>query len=325
MRNFLNLVPSVSQYLTSHRDKKADRAIANASIRLPAPLIPTAAFTLSEVEGLRINAVVGSIAHFLICLTVVSGSILHPTAVRAQGVRSANPQVQAQTGATAPAQLTKLLTEIDAAANRRDVKAVMAFYGQNFTHSDGLNSQNMEKALTQLWQRYPSLNYRTEIKSWKAEGSAIVAETVTRIAGTHKKDGRELTLKATIRSQQRFEGQKIVKQEILAEQTQLTSGKNPPTIQVNLPEQVKVGEDYYFDAIVREPIGDDILIGTALEEPVTAQTLFKSSEVDLELLNSGGIFKIGKAPATPENRWISAVLMRQGGITTVTVRLRVVK
>jgi len=292
MRNFLNLVPSVSQYLTSHQDKKADHW-------LPLP----------------------SIAPFLLCLTVATASVLHPAAVRAQGVRETNPQIQAQTPANAPAELTKLLTEIDAAANRRDVKAVMAFYGQNFTHSDGLNSQNMGKALTQLWQRYPSLNYRTEIKSWKAEGSATVAETVTTITGTQ---GTNLNLKATIRSQQRFEGQKIVKQEIFAEQTQLTSGKNPPTIQVNLPEQVKVGEEYNFDVIVREPIGNDILIGTAVEEPVTEKTFFKPSEVELELLNSGGIFKVGKAPATPENRWISAVLMRQGGITTVTVRLRVV-
>jgi ketosteroid isomerase-like protein len=308
MRNFLNLVPSVSQYFSSRRDKKAD-----------------------PLRGLRQRAIVfgfdcgQSIAQILLCLTVVSAGVLHQGAAKAIGAIAASPRTIAQTPANAPAPLTKLLTEIDAAANRRDVKAVMAFYSQNFTHSDGLNSQSMAKALTQLWDRYPSLNYRTEIKSWKTEGSAIVAETVTTIAGTQKKDGRELNLKATIRSQQRFEGEKIVKQEILAEQTQLSSGKNPPTIQVNFPEQVKVGEEYHFDAIVREPIGDDILIGTVLEEPITEKTFFNPSEVELELLNSGGIFKVGKAPATPQSRWVSAVLMRQGGIATVSVRLRVVK
>ncbi len=305
MRNLLNLVPSVSQYFCSRRDEKAD-----------------------PLRGLRQRAIVfglncgQSIAQMLLCLTAVSAGVLHPTAVRAI---AATPQAIVQTPANAPAPLTKLLTEIDAAANRRDVKAVMAFYSENFTHSDGFNSRIMEKALTQLWERYPSLNYRTELKSWKTEGSALIAETVTTITGTHKKDGIDLNLKATIRSQQRFEGEKIVKQEILAEQTQLTSGKNPPTIQVNFPEQVKVGEEYNFDAIVREPIGDDILIGSVLEEPITEKTLFNPSEIDLELLNAGGIFKVGKAPATPENRWISAVLMRQGGIAMVSVRLRVVK
>ena len=301
MRNFLNLMPSASQYFSSRRDEKADRAI---------------------VFGFNCGQ---SIAQMLLCLTVVSALVLHPSAVRAIGAIAPTPQTIAQTEANAPAPLTKLLTEIDAAANRRNVKAVMAFYSQNFTHSDGLNSQSMEKALTQLWARYPSLNYRTEIKSWKTEGSAIVAETVTTIAGTQKKDGRESSLKATIRSLQHFEGEKIVKQEILAEQTQLSSGENPPTVQVNLPEQVKVGEEYHFDAIVREPIGDDILIGTVLEEPITEKTFFNPSEVELELLNAGGIFKVGKAPATPENRWVSAVLMRQGGIAMVSVRLRVVR
>ncbi|AFZ08377.1 hypothetical protein Osc7112_4045 [Oscillatoria nigro-viridis PCC 7112] len=301
-------MPSASQYFSSRRDEKAD-----------------------PIRGLRQRAIVfgfncgQSIAQMLLCLTVVSAGVLHQGAAKAIGAIAATPQTIAQTPANAPAPLTKVLTEIDAAANRRDVKAVMAFYSPNFTHSDGLNSQSMAKALTQLWDRYPSLNYRTEIKSWKTEGSAIVAETVTTIAGTQKKDGRELNLKATIRSQQRFEGEKIVKQEILAEQTQLSSGQNPPTIQVNFPEQVKVGQEYHFDAIVREPIGDDILIGTVLEEPITEKTFFNPSEVELELLNSGGIFKVGKAPATPENRWVSAVLMRQGGIATVSVRLRVVK
>ncbi|WP_343045284.1 nuclear transport factor 2 family protein [Microcoleus asticus] len=301
-------MPSASEYFSSRRLEKAD-----------------------PLRGLRQRAIVfgfncgQSIAQILLCLTVVSAGALHPSAARAIGAIAATPRTIAQTPANAPAPLTKLLTEIDAAANRRDVKAVMAFYSQNFTHSDGLNSQSMAKALTQLWERYPSLNYRTEIKSWNTEGSAIVAETVTTISGTHKQDGRELTLKATIRSQQRFEGEKIVKQEILAEQTQLSSGQNPPTIEVNVPEQVKVGEEYHFDAIVREPIGDDILIGTVLEEPITEKTFFNPSEVELELLNSGGIFKVGKAPATPENRWVSAVLMRQGGIAMVSVRLRVVK
>ncbi|MEG4172650.1 MULTISPECIES: nuclear transport factor 2 family protein [unclassified Microcoleus] len=308
MRNFLNLVPSASQYFSSRRDEKAD-----------------------PLRGLRQRAIVfgfncrQSMAQMLLCLTVVSGGVLHQGAARAIGAIGATPQTIAQTPENAPAPLTKLLTEIDAAANRRDVKAVMAFYSPNFTHSDGLNTQSMAKALTQLWERYPSLNYRTEIKSWKTEGSAILAETITTIAGTQKKDGRELTLKATIRSQQRFEGEKIVNQEILAEQTQLSSGQNPPTIQVNFPEQVKVGQEYHFDAIVREPLGDDILIGSVLEEPITEKTLFNPSQVELELLNAGGIFKVGKAPATPENRWVSAVLMRQGGIATVSVRLRVVK
>lgn len=272
-----------------------------------------------------------SLAPLLASAVLGCSTTLHLTAAQAQGTRFPGPPInsawvaQTQSPANAPAELTQLLSDMDAAANRRDIQAVMQFYSPNFTHSDGWNRPSLEKALTQLWERYADLKYRTEVQSWKAEGSAFVAETVTTITGTQKLESREMALKSTIRSQQRFEGQKLVKQEVLAEKTQLTSGKNPPTTQINLPEQVKVGEEYNFDAIVQEPLGNDILLGTVVEETVAEKTFLTPPSFELELLNSGGVFKVGKAPANPENRWLSAILMRQGGITMITQRLRVVK
>jgi hypothetical protein len=92
-----------------------------------------------------------------------------------------------------------------------------------------------------------------------------------------------------------------------------------------VPEQVKVGQEFNIDAIVQEPLGNDILIGTAITQPVTAKSYSESELLQLEFLPSGGLFKIGQAPDTVGNNWISAILMRQGGVTLVTQRLRVVK
>ncbi|MDB9512494.1 nuclear transport factor 2 family protein [Kamptonema animale CS-326] len=299
MRNPLNSLPNISKYFPDRFSVKD--AIAS-------PLV-----CLSSLPPLFLSLTIGGIG------------LLNPSPVKAQGALAARATIIAQTPTNAPAELTKLLSEIDAAANSRNVKALMKFYSQNFTNSDGLNRQSMEKAIKQFWQSYSTLKYTTELKSWKAEGNAFIAETETTITGTQKIENREMKLKSTIRSQQRFEEKRIVKQEILAERNQLTSGENPPTIQMNLPEQVNVGQEYNFDAIVQEPLGNDILIGTALEEPISEKTFFSTSPVELELLASGGVFKVGKAPETPENRWISAILMRQGGITVITQRLRVVK
>ncbi len=224
---------------------------------------------------------------------------------------------------TAPPQLKDTLKQIDAAANRRDVQGVMQFYGANFKNSDGLNRASMEQALTKLWQNYSQLSYRTELKEWKSENNGIVAETVTQITGVGNSDGMKMKLDSTLRSRQRFENQKIVQQEILAERSQVTSGANPPTVQVNLPEQVRPGEQFNFDVIVKEPLGDQLLLGTAVEEPIKPDTYAKPSKLDLDLLPAGGIFKIGKAPTTKENRWLSAVLIRSDGMTLVTQRLRV--
>lgn len=231
---------------------------------------------------------------------------------------------QAESPATAPPQLKDTLTQIDAAANRRDVNSVLQYYAANFKHSDGLTREAMGQALTQLWQRYPQLTYRTQLKDWRAEGNSIVAETVTNIAGTQGRDGAVMKLESIMRSRQRFENQKVVQQDILAERTQISSGAKPPSIQINLPEQVGVGQSYNFDVIVTEPLGDDLLLGTALEEPIKPERYNKPANLKLELLPAGGVFKLGKAPATKDSRWLSAVLIRGNGMIMVTQRLQVV-
>jgi hypothetical protein len=231
---------------------------------------------------------------------------------------------QAESPETAPPQLKDTLTQIDAAANRRDAQGVMQFYGANFKNSDGLTRASMEQALSQLWKRYPQLTYRTQLKDWKTEGNAIVAETVTSITGTQTSGSATMKLESTMRSRQRFESQKIVQQEILAERTQLTSGANPPNVQVNLPERVGVGQEFNFDVIVKEPLGDNLLLGTALEEAIKPELYTKEPKFKLDLLPAGGIFKLGKAPNAKEDHWISAVLIRGDGMTMVTQRLKVV-
>jgi hypothetical protein len=219
--------------------------------------------------------------------------------------------------------LTNTLTQIDAAANRHDIEAVMEFFDRSFTHSDGLTRDTLQQALRALWQRYPNLTYRTELTAWAQEGEVLVADTTTTIAGTESLNDREVTLNATIASRQRFQGQSLLEQDILNERSQMTIGDKPPTIEVSLPESVSVGRPFTFDAIVQEPIGDRLLLGAALEEPVNANSYSRSAAFDLELLATGGLFKVGRAPASPADRWLSAIVAQEDGITAVTQRLSV--
>ncbi|MEH1832408.1 MAG: nuclear transport factor 2 family protein [Nostoc sp.] len=244
-----------------------------------------------------------------------------------QRTQATTPQqlVQAGTPQNAPAELKNLLTQIDAAASKGDVKGVLQFYSPNFTHGDGLNLQTLERSLISLWQRYPKLQYSTKLLSSKPEGNGIIAETETKITGLPSGNSNNLALNATIKSRQRIAGGKIVRQDILSERTLLTSGSKPPQIDIKLPQQVQVGQKYNFDAIVQEPLGDDFLLGTALEESIQPDKLLNPTPVDLELLTSGGLFKVAQAPSIPGNQWISAVILRGNGMTMVTQRLQVVK
>jgi hypothetical protein len=229
----------------------------------------------------------------------------------------------AQNSRNAPPQLRTLLTQIDAAANRRNIKGVMNFYSPRFVHGDGLNRSSMEQAVTSLWKRYPNLRYSTKLESWKTQGNSIIADTVTNIVGLPSANNK-LGMKATIKSRQRIVNGKIIRQDILSERTELSSGVNPPKVDINLPDKLRAGERYYFDAIVNEPLGDDFLLGAALDEPVQPGKYLKPTPVNLELLAAGGIFKVGRAPATPGSQWISAVLVRGNGTTMITQRVPVV-
>lgn len=241
------------------------------------------------------------------------------------GLSSIGEFAQAGTPENAPAALKTLLTQIDTASSRGDVKGVMQFYSPNFTHGDGLNRQTMEQALKSFWKRYPQLRYNTRLQSWKSEGNTIIAETVTTITGLPSSNSNNLALKSTITSRQRLTGAKILSQDILSERTQLTSGSKPPQIEMKLPQQVKVGQKYSFDAIVQEPLGNDFLLGSALEETIQPSKYLNPTAVNLELLTAGGLFKIGRAPSTPGNQWISAVILRNDGMTMITQRLIVKK
>jgi ketosteroid isomerase-like protein len=253
-------------------------------------------------------------------LSVLLGVVLWGlTGVASSGVRAQEPPE------TAPPELTTLIQGIEAAANRQDVAGVMAFYSQEFTTTDGLDRRSYEQVLTQLWQDYSNISYQTKLQSWQQDGSAIMATTVTEITGTQQFGGREFQLSSSITSQQRVENQKVVQQEVLAERNQLTSGEKPPTVTLSVPEQVKAGQEYSIDAIVEEPLGNEIMIGTAIEERVTPRAYLTDFPLELEFLASGGVFKLGTAPNTPGNNWISAILMRPGGITLVTQRLKIVE
>ncbi|MCC5614067.1 nuclear transport factor 2 family protein [Nostoc sp. CHAB 5836] len=255
---------------------------------------------------------------FLLTLTLTSGW---------QPTQATTPQQLSQAGTpqNAPAELKNLIAQVDAAANRGDLKEVLQFYSPNFTHGDGLNLQTLERSLISLWQRYPKLQYSTRLLSSKPEGNVIIAETETKITGLPSGNGNNLALNATIKSRQRIVGGKIVHQDILSERTLLTSGSKPPQIDIKLPQQVQVNQKYNFDAIVQEPLGDDFLLGTALEESIQPEKFLNPTSVDLQLLTSGGLFKVGQAPSTPGSQWVSAVILRGNGMTMITQRLQVVK
>lgn len=234
-----------------------------------------------------------------------------------------SPAAKAASAESAPAELTAAIERMESAASARDLSAVMNGYSSEFSNEDGFTYDTLETALQTFWDSYTSLSYRVELQSWEPTPEGYLAETVTYVSGTQIDNGQSRELESVIRSQQTYQGGKIIAQETLSERNQTTSGEKPPSVSVILTEQVERGEKYDFDAIVLEPLGDRYLLGGVIDEGATAADFFTGRPVELELLSAGGLFKIGEAPEVPDSRWVSALLVRDDGMTVITRRLQV--
>ncbi len=240
------------------------------------------------------------------------------------GLASSNAVAAPPAAPLAPAAISNLLTQIDKSANGKQIAALNSSFAPNYT-VDGLNRTAWEQGLKKLWQRYPNLRYQTAIQSWKAEGGGISVETITSIIGSQTQNSQLSKLTSQLRSRQKIVGGKITQQQVLSENTTITSGSKPPTVELNVPKQLKINEIYDIDAIVTEPLGEDVMMGKVVEQAVSASGYSKPVEYSLDILATGGLFKKAKAPSKPGDYWLSAVLVRAGGITTVTQRVHVVK
>ncbi|MGK7932350.1 MAG: nuclear transport factor 2 family protein [Microcystaceae cyanobacterium] len=235
---------------------------------------------------------------------------------------SISPHIKAASPKNAPTELTNLIENIEAAANRQDLEEVLQFYSPDFTTPDGLTYETLKQALSQLWERYPDLQYKTQLQSWTQENDQWIVETITEIQGIGEYESREMKLDASLRSRQYYRNGKLIRQEILQERSDVTSGMQPPPVKVNLPETVKVGESFDFDVILMAPLDDNLLAGTAIEEMATPDTYLTPHKFELQLLQAGGLFKRATSPENPENYWLSAILIQPEGLRLVTRRIR---
>ncbi|MEN9219011.1 MAG: nuclear transport factor 2 family protein [Gloeomargarita sp. DG_2_bins_126] len=231
--------------------------------------------------------------------------------------------VQALPPAAAPEAVKSFVRQLDEAINQRNPDSVLKLYSNNFTHGDGYDREALAKFLSRLWQRFPNLTYQTQLTDWQPQGQGFVVELQTDIQGTEVQKSRQFNLTSTLKTRQTLVQGQIQRQDILSEQTQLTSGKEPPQVTVNAPDVVAPGQRFDFDVIVQEPLRDDQVLGTVVTAPVHPGQWLEPPRLSLEVLSSGGLFKTGQAPDTPGSQWLSAILVRQGGITVVTRRLRV--
>lgn len=96
---------------------------------------------------------------------------------------SINSIAKAQTVANPPQDLVETISEIEEAANNRDLDELLEYYSKDFTNTDGLTYTSLSEALKQMWREYPQLRYITLLFSnvrstnWLNPTNKVLAKT----------------------------------------------------------------------------------------------------------------------------------------------------
>ncbi|BAQ64908.1 hypothetical protein [Geminocystis sp. NIES-3709] len=222
-----------------------------------------------------------------------------------------------------PKELLEIVTKIDLAANNRDVKLIEQNISPNFTNQDGLDYKTFLSSLEKNWTKYDDLKYTTSIESWNRNEDQLVAVTVTNIQGSYNINEKKFVLNSQIKAEQYFANNQLIKQKVLAEKSEVTSGENPPNVTINLPDKARPGQEFDFDVILQDPIDSDLILGAALEDKINPELYINPSSLELDSLSAGGIFKRVKLPITSEDHWYSVILIRADGLRMITQRVNV--
>lgn len=224
---------------------------------------------------------------------------------------------------TVAPEVQTLLSDIDRTASAKDPTLLQRFT-PTFQSADGLSRADLARSLEQFWKTFDQVSYTTTVEKADRDRDGWTIETLTTIVATQ--DTTTLgpaKLTSEVRARQTIRNGLIVRQELLGERTTTQWGSKPPAVRVRLPERVRPGETYTFDAIVQDPLGDTLLAGSAIDAPVRPEAYMVPPAAALEPISTGGLFKTGRAPTSPGPRWISAVLVGPEGMTWVSQRLDV--
>jgi hypothetical protein len=144
------------------------------------------------------------------------------------------------------------------------------------------------------------------------------------VSGTREKDGLRYTLKASQQLAVSTQGGLITGQEILQEESVLTSASKPLPVSLLIPDAVLTGSRYDVDVVLDQPLGDALLAGGLIGLTSTQVAEQQSPDIQLEPLGGGGLFKSVQAPFQPGSQTWAALVVHPEGVITVTKRVRVV-
>ncbi|HGY5534825.1 MAG TPA: hypothetical protein ACN46O_06700 [Prochlorococcus sp.] len=144
------------------------------------------------------------------------------------------------------------------------------------------------------------------------------------VSGTLNSGGLTYALEASQRLVLQSEGERIIGEEVISEQSILSSASKPLPISLLIPDAVLTGSRYDVDVVLDRPLGNAMVAGGLIGLTPVQVSLQSTPEIQLSPMHGGGLFKSVQAPFTPGSQTWAVMLVHPDGLITVTKRVRVV-
>ena len=181
--------------------------------------------------------------------------------------------------------------------------------------------QQLAPRLRRFAQRFTNARWRLNAGAPLADGSVPVAVAVS---GSTASNGLQYSLQASQQLRLRLSDGLISGQELVQDQSVLTSAREPLPVTLVIPDAVLTGSRYDVDVVLDEPLGQALVAGGLAALTPRQVREQQSPTIQLEPLGGGGLFKSVQAPFQPGVQNWAAMLVHPDGVITVTKQVRVV-
>ena len=198
-----------------------------------------------------------------------------------------------------------LLSNLEKSLNEKDIKNL-----ENYFHED--EELLIKNKLSNIIKEFQDLKWEISYQN-SAEGQRNYLEV--KLKGTKIVGEKEFILESSFDYYFSIFNGKIKDGIIRNDLTTIRNDNNLLDININIPDKVLSGSNYYLDIIINEPLGAEVYAGAIMS--YQDNSLFGQNIV-LEPLLAGGIFKVTRAPSQPGVQVWTGIIAHPKGLITFT-------
>jgi len=198
-----------------------------------------------------------------------------------------------------------LLSNLEKSLNEKDIKNLESYF-----HED--EQILITNKLSNIIKEFEDLKWEISYQN-SAEGQKYYLEV--KLKGTKIVGEEEFILESNFDYYFSILDGKIKDGIIRNDLTTIRNDNNLLDININIPDKVLSGSNYYLDIIINEPLGTEVYAGGIMS--YQDNSLFGQNIV-LEPLLAGGIFKVTRAPSQPGVQVWTGIIAHPKGLITFT-------